>query len=130
MGSASTTYTPLTAGSYQFQVVYSGDVNYSGATGPAASLTVIRRRPRWVLRLFSPGSPITLGASVTVSATVTGPGGVTAPTGNVQFQVSVNGGSYANFGSPTGLSGSSASISYNPSTATTYNFKAVYQGDS
>ena len=71
-----------------------------------------------------------MGASVTVSASVTGPGGVTAPTGNVQFQVSVNGGSYANFGSPAALSGSSASISYNPSTATTYNFKAVYQGDS
>ena len=58
---------------------------------------------------FSPGSPITLGGSVTVSVGVTGPGGVTAPTGNVQFQVSVNGGSYANFGSPTALSGSSAS---------------------
>ena len=39
-GSASTTYVPQTVGSYQFQVVYSGDTNYNGATGSAVSVTV------------------------------------------------------------------------------------------
>jgi hypothetical protein len=39
-GLASTTYVPSTVGSYQFRVVYSGDANYSGATGSAVSVTV------------------------------------------------------------------------------------------
>ncbi len=39
-GSVSTTYVPQTVGSYQFQVVYSGDSNYNGATGSAMSVTV------------------------------------------------------------------------------------------
>jgi len=39
-GSVSTTYVPSTVGSYQFQVVYSGDSNYGGATGSAISVTV------------------------------------------------------------------------------------------
>jgi hypothetical protein len=39
-GSASTTCVLLTAGSYQFQVVYSGDNNYTGAISNPALLTV------------------------------------------------------------------------------------------
>ncbi len=129
-GSASTSYTPQTAANYQFQVVYSGDSNYPALTGAVASLTVNQASATVGASTFTPSSPITLGSSVTVSASVTGPGGVTAPTGNVQFQVSINGSAYTNFGSPAALSGSSASISYTPQTSTTYNFKAVYQGDS
>ena len=130
-GFASTTYTPLIAGDYQFQVFYSGDSNYNSAYSVSStSLTVNLATATVGAATFTPVSPITLGGSVTVSATVSGSSGVPAPTGNVQFQVSINGGSYANFGSAVGLSGGSASVSYTPSTATTYNFKAVYQGDS
>jgi hypothetical protein len=131
-GSAtSDSYTPPASGSnYQFIAVYSGDSNYDAAMSLATSLTVNQASATVGAATFSPNSPITLGGSVTVSASVTGPGGVTAPAGDVQFWVSINGGSYANFGSPAVLSGSSASISYTPQTATTYNFKAVYQGDS
>jgi hypothetical protein len=129
-GSASTTYTPQSAGSYQFQVVYSGDSNYTLLTGSAASLTVNKGSALVGAATFSPASPIGFGSSVTVSVSVTSPNGTTAPTGNVQFQVSINGGGFANFGSLASLLGGSASNSYTPSTATTYNFKAVYQGDS
>ncbi len=40
-GVASTTYTPTTVDSYQFQVVYNGDGNYNSATSTATSLTVL-----------------------------------------------------------------------------------------
>ncbi len=39
-GSASTTYTPTTVDTYQFQAIYSGDNNYYDATSQATSLTV------------------------------------------------------------------------------------------
>jgi len=39
-GSASASYTPMVANSYQFQVVYYGDDNYSAKTGDTANLTV------------------------------------------------------------------------------------------
>ena len=130
-GSASTTYTPSTAGSYQFQALYSGDTNYNPASSIApASLTVNQASATVGAATFSPGGPITFGGFVTVSASVTGISGVPTPTGSVQFQVSINSGSYANFGSTVPLSGSSASTPYTPSSATTYNFEVVYQGDS
>jgi hypothetical protein len=128
-GAASTTYTPSSAGSYQFEVVYGGDPNYSSNTSLPSSLTVNQATATVSAATFTPSSPIALGSSVTVSATVTGPVGITPPTGNVQFQVSINGGSYANFGSTAALSGNSASTSYPPQTATTYTFKAEYEGD-
>ena len=133
-GSAtSDSYIPQALGSsYQFRAVYSGDVNYGGPTTGAASgiLTVNKGTASVSASSFVPASPITLGGSVTVSASVAAPSGITtAPTGNVQFQVSINGGSYANFGSAVALSSGSASIAYTPQTATTYTFKAEYQGD-
>ena len=129
-GSASTTYIPQSVGSYQFQVIYSSDSNYAAATSSAVSLTVNKASALVGAATFSPASPIGFGSSVTVSVSVAGASGVAAPTGSVQFQVSINGGAFANFGSLVALSGGSASISYTPLTATTYNFKAVYQGDS
>ena len=69
-GYASTTYTPLTAASYQFQVVYSGDNNYNGATGSAASLTVTHGAA--VSVVVSPASDsITAGSSDTFTALAT-----------------------------------------------------------
>ena len=127
---ATTTYTPLVAGNYQFDVIYNGDSIYEENTSDPTPLTVNQATATVGAATFSPISPIALGASVMVSATVTGPAEVTAPTGDVQFQVSINSSSYAAFGSPVVLSGSLASTSYTPSTATTYTFKAVYEGDS
>jgi uncharacterized membrane protein len=125
-------YTAANVGTIYFKAVYDGDTNYASSQSgnTAEPLTITQASATVGAATFTPSSPITLGASVLVSAAVTGPGGVTAPTGYVIFQVSINGGSYTNFGSPVALSGSSASISYTPQTATTYNFKAVYEGDS
>ena len=125
------TYTPTSVSSnYKFGVTYSGDTNYAAiSTQVPVALTVSQATATVGAAAFSPSSPITLSNSVTVSTSVNGPGGgVTTPTGNVQFKVSINGGSYSSFGSST-LSGSSASISYTPQTATSYKFEAVYQGD-
>ena len=124
-------YTPTSVSStYMFGVTYSGDTNYAAiSTQVTVAITVNKATATVSASSFTPSSPISLGTPVTVSASVTGLGGVTAPSGNVQFMVKIGAGSYANFGSPATLSGSSASISYTPSTATTYSFEAVYQGD-
>ena len=44
-GGASTSYTPLTADSYQFQAIYGGDGTYNGATSGATPLTVSNAAP-------------------------------------------------------------------------------------
>jgi hypothetical protein len=131
-GSATISYLPQTLGTYQFQPVYSGDSNYISATGAASSILTVNRGNAVVgASSFVPAGPIALGGSVSVSASVSAPSGITsAPTGNVQFQVKIGAGSYANFGSPVALSGGLASISYTPGTVNTYSFQAVYQGDS
>jgi hypothetical protein len=74
-------------------------------------------------------STITLGQSVTDTATVTGFG--PTPTGTVDFQVSTDMISWTTFDSNVPLvSGSATSASYEPLTAGTYYFRAVYSGDS
>ena len=130
-GSAtSTSFTPTSAGSnYQFRANYGGNVNYTSLTGGSTILTVNKATAAVGTASFAPASPTTLGGSVTVSVSVSGPSGVASPTGNVQFQVKIGAGSFTNFGSAVALSGGSASISYTPQTAATYNFQAVYQGD-
>ena len=44
-GFASTTYTPLSAGNYQFRVVYSGDSNYNSGTGSVTYFAVNAGKP-------------------------------------------------------------------------------------
>jgi flagellin-like protein len=69
-GAASTTYTPATADSYQFQVIYSGDSNYNGATSDTTSLTV--NLPASVLDHFNfatISSPQTTGTAYSVTIT-------------------------------------------------------------
>ncbi len=130
-GSAtSMSYTPTAPGSnYQFRVRYGGNLNYTSLTGGSTILTVNKATATVGTTSFASDSPITLGGSVTVSMSVSGPGGIASPTGNVQFQVKIGAGSFTNFGSAVALSSGSASLSYTPQTATTYNFQAVYQGD-
>ena len=67
-GSASATYTPLTTGSYQFDVVYTGDTNYNGASGSPASLTV---NPGSATHFVVSGFPSSTVAGVAHSFTVT-----------------------------------------------------------
>jgi hypothetical protein len=128
-GSASTAYTPLTAGSYQFEVVYSGDSNYNGpVTGSAASLTVTAASASVPAPTLSPSGSTTVGTSETLSVTVSG-GGAT-PSGTATFQVKIGSGSYSTIGSAVTLSGGSASTAYTPLTAGSYQFEVVYSGDS
>ena len=69
-GFATTTYIPLTAGSYQFRVVYSGDSNYNGGTGSTTFLTVIAGKPLNEFVFSSITNPQTAGTpfSITITA--------------------------------------------------------------
>ncbi len=129
----SDSYTPLTAGSYHFKAVYSGDSNYNGAqSGDAAEpLSVGPATPTVTTQLSD--TSITLGASITDTVTVTGLGSpFPAPTGTVIFQVSSNGGaSWTTFSTKTlDASGQAVSDSYTPLAAGSYLFRALYSGDS
>jgi hypothetical protein len=128
----STSYAPNTVGTWYFRAVYAGDSNYVGSQSgdPDEPLVVGMGTAIVNPATFAPASPIGLGTGETVSVGVSGPNGFPAPTGNVQFQVSINNGAYTNTGSPVALSGGVASIAYNPPTINTYNFRAVYLGDS
>jgi hypothetical protein len=127
----STSYTPLAAGSYRFRAVYSGDSNYNGAQSgdEEEPLTVGKYTPT-VTTLLSE-STIALGHSVTDTATVSGLSSpFPDPTGTVDFQVSTDMISWITFDSNVPLvSGSATSDSYEPLTAGTYYFRAVYSGD-
>jgi hypothetical protein len=131
-GSATSDYylPQLASNTYQVRVVYSGDSSYNGANSVGSPLTVNKATAAISVSTFTPASPITLGSSVTVSASTTGPGGVIFPTGSVQFQAKVGAGTYANFGAAVALTSGTASISYTPSSIGTFNFQAVYLGDS
>ena len=128
----STSYSPNSVGTWYFRAVYAGDSNYVGSQSGDSDEPLVVGMGTAVVNppTFAPASPIGLGTVETVSVGVSGPNGFPAPTGNVQFQVSVNSGPYANTGSATTLSGGVASITYNPPAVGTYSFQAVYQGDS
>ncbi len=131
-GSASTTYTPQSVGSYQFQVIYNGDSNYNNVTGSAVTLTVNKANPTVPAPTLNPTSPISIGGSVTATVTISGVTGVT-PTGTVTFQYSTDAIIWTPFGAvkPLSPAGSATSDSYTPSVAgSNYRIRAVYSGDS
>jgi len=73
---------------------------------------------------------ITLGESVTDTAYVTGLVGFPIPTGTVDFQVLI-GTTWTPYDTNVPLSnGSATSISYTPTSAGTWYFRAIYSGDS
>ncbi len=123
-------YTPLAAGNYEFQAVYSGDVNFAGSISIEGSepLTVGQAASTTTTLLSS--DIILLGDLVYDTATVTGQAGLPTPTGTVDFEVSFNGGAWILFDTQTLSAGSAISIEYIPSAAGNYNFRAVYSGDS
>jgi hypothetical protein len=68
-GFASTTFTPLVAGNYQFRVVYSGDINYNGATGSTTNLTVNAGKPLNEFVFSAIGSPQNTGTAFNITIT-------------------------------------------------------------
>jgi len=128
----SDSYTPMSAGTYYFKAVYSGDSNYLGAeSDPATEVLVVNKAPTTTVTLLS-ASEITLGDSVTDTVTVTGLGGsFQIPTGTVDFYVSQDVATWTKFSTKT-LDGSGQAISdpYTPLSAGTWYFKAIYTGDS
>jgi YVTN family beta-propeller protein len=126
-GSASTTYTPLTAGSYQFQVIYGGDTNYNGVTGSAASLTVNKGTPTVPALTLSIPTSTTVGTSESLSVTISGLGAV--PSGSATFQFKIGAGGWTTIGSAVTLSSGSASTTYTPLTAGSYQLQVIYSGD-
>jgi len=68
-GFASTTYTPLSAGSFQFRVVYSGDSKYNSGTGTVTFLTVNSGKPvnAFVFSVIS--SPQNAGSAFSITIT-------------------------------------------------------------
>jgi hypothetical protein len=130
ISSTSDPYTPPTVGSnYRIRAVYSGDSNYNGATGAATSLTV--NKANAVVPAPSVSSnPIFVNNAVTVTVTISGFSGGATPTGTVTFQTKIGSGSWTTIGSAVSLNNGLASTNYVPQTADTYQFQAVYGGDS
>jgi large repetitive protein len=123
-------FKPLAAGNYQFRAVYAGDDVYAG------SMTVNGTEPLTVAKAGTTTTTaldfgsILFGSSVFDTATVNGLSSpFPVPTGNVDFQVSRNGGSFVSFDNKTLIGGSVTSIAYSPTAPGNYNFRAVYGGD-
>ncbi len=130
ISSTSDPYTPNSVGStYRIRAVYSGDSNYNGATGAAASLTV--NKANAVVSAPSVSSnPIFVNSAVTISVTISGFSGGATLTGTATFQVKIGSGSWITIGSAVSLNNGLASTTYIPQTIDTYQFQAVYSGDS
>ena len=90
-GFASTTYTPLSAGTYQFRVVYSGDSNYKSGTGSVTNLTVNAGKPLNAFVFSFISSPQNAGNafSLTITAKDTNGDTVTNYNGNNTLTVSL-----------------------------------------
>jgi hypothetical protein len=129
----SDSYTPLSAGTYYFQAVYSGDGDYPGSrSGNTAEPLVVNPlgpvKVASVTATLLSATTITIGGNITDTATVTGGAGV--PTGTVIFEVSPDGITFAALGvTKTLVGGVATSDSYTPALAGTYYFLAVYSGD-
>jgi hypothetical protein len=134
-------FTPATAGTYTWQAVYSGDANNNGLTicgGPNEQVVVAKATPNFTTL----ASPATATAGVTITAgdtaTLTQPAGGARPTGTVTFTLYSDAActtpaSPALSGTGTipasGAISATFSGSWKPTTAGTYTWKAVYNGD-
>ncbi|HUO47419.1 MAG TPA: hypothetical protein VMU09_01170 [Acidimicrobiales bacterium] len=149
----SPTFTPSSAGTWCFSLVYSGDTNYNssadnttGANLDANECVVVGTAPSTSASRISAVS-VTLGQADTVNdiVTVGGALGVGSPTGTVQFFVCQTGttqtlmtGPCAATGTPedtetliagAGNTASATSTAFSPTSAGTWCFGAVYSGD-
>jgi hypothetical protein len=125
-------YQPALAGSYEFRAYYSGDVNYDCSSSPLGEepLNVLKAATTTTTMLSK--DSIALGGSVTDKATVTGVLGLPLPTGTVTFWVKEPGKTvFVQYGTvKTLVGGIATSDLYTPKNVGTYQFKAVYSGDS
>jgi hypothetical protein len=124
-------YTPMAAGNYQFQAVYSGDRIFSCSSSAPGSEPLCVKPAASATATSLGVSSMTLGRSVSDNATVTGLGGsFPIPTGKADFQYRLNGGSWTTFDPGVVLSGGQArSVLFKPTVAGNYEFRAVYSGD-
>ena len=116
-GVATLAVSTLTTGAHSLTAVYSGDLNYTGASSPVVTQTV-NVGPSAVTLSATPAS-VVFGQTVTLTATVT-PSGAT---GNIIFFRDA-------LGTAVPLSGGVASISVSNLSVGTHVLKAVYGGDS
>ncbi len=124
-------YQPLAPGHYEFQAVYSGDVNFnvSESINDSEPLDVLTAET-FVLTLLDANN-VTLGDSITDFGQVIAlNGALPLPTGTIAFQVSYNGGPFVTYDTEVLVGGSATSIAYQPLAAGHYEFLAVYGGDS
>ena len=130
ISSTSDPYTPNAVGStYRIRAVYSGDSNYNGATGTSASLTVNKANAVVSAPSVNP-NPVFVNNAITVSVTISGFSGGATPTGTATFQIKIGSGSWTTIGPGVSLNNGLASTTYVPQTVDTYQFQAVYSGDS
>jgi hypothetical protein len=124
-GRASLTKSPTASTAYQWR--FAGDASLGASTSPNATVTVTRRTS--TLTMNATPTSIGAGRSVTLSTTLTrsGGGGLVSPA-TVTLWASTDGGStWASAGSATTDAGGSASLTRNPITTTTYQWR--YAGD-
>jgi hypothetical protein len=127
---ASDLYTPFSAGAWEFKVIYLGDNYYQSVESfPTDPLTVNKVTPTLANSLFP--ATIIIGQNTAESATVFGVVGGLTPTGNVSFQVSIDGVSnWTTFGANKTLQGGFATSDlYKPFSAGPWYFRANYSGD-
>lgn len=123
-GTASATFTALSAGVLTVTASYPGDSNFTGSTGFNA---VVVLQGTTTTSVVSAPDPSNLGQNVTITATVTPVAPATGtPTGSVTFVVTGSGG--GTFTQP--LSGNQASINLSSLGAGSHAITAIYSGDS
>ncbi len=125
----STSYTPISVGSYEFQAVYEGDSNFYQSTSCAEKLCVEKACTTTATLIGA--TSVVEGQGITDNATVTGLGnGFPMPTGSVDFQVSIDNGTWNVYDANVALvNGMATSAFYTPSEQGCYSFQAVYHGD-
>ena len=126
-------FTTVSAGTYQWVAVYSGDANNSGATGAcgaANEATVVTKAGPAIATQAS--GPVTVGSAISDTASLTGG---TGPTGTITFTVfgpanATCTGTVA-FTSTVPVAGNGNYLSgpFTPTAPGTYEFVASYSGD-
>jgi hypothetical protein len=131
-GTANSKYiTILSAGTYSFNVTYSGDSNYTSATLSTLEILTVSKATPTVTTTLS-AATITLGGSVTDTANVTGLGGsFPVPTGTVTFGVEYPNGTWTTYGGTPSINSSGMAVSgaFTPTMTGTYYFNVTYSGD-
>jgi Bacterial Ig-like domain (group 3)/PKD domain len=121
-GSASCTFTPANTGTYEFTAKFTDTKVYASSTGKGS--VVVKLATSTALSFSA--SP-TIGSPVTVTATVN----PAAATGTVAFAATLAG---SGVSLPAGcaavtLAAGSATCTFTPATAGTYDFTAIYSGN-